>query len=91
MDSAGIPSIARLIADIAAGKPVEVPYLLSAMAGDSFGLLDYPDLPLAHVAGIFMGGMIGQTMFRSGGKSSTRSRITRGDSLLGISTSHTEA
>lgn len=28
MDSAGIPSIARFIADIAAGKPVEVPYLL---------------------------------------------------------------
>src|SRR5665648_38628 len=62
MDSAGVPNIARLIADIGAGKPVKVPYLLSDMAGDTFGLLDHLGIPSTHVAGISMGGMIGQTM-----------------------------
>ena len=62
MDDAGIPSIARIIADLTAGKPVEVPYLLSDMAGDSFGLLDHLGISSVHLVGISMGGMIGQIM-----------------------------
>ena len=62
LDHAGIPNIGRLIADLAAGKPVKVPYLLSDMAGDSFALLDHLDISSAHVVGISMGGMIGQIM-----------------------------
>ncbi len=62
LDHARVPRIARLLADLAAGKPVQVPYLLSDMAGDTFGLLDHLEIASVHVVGISMGGMIGQTM-----------------------------
>ena len=62
LDYAAPPGIARLLADLAAGNPVKVPYLLSDMAGDTFGLLDHLHLPSTHVVGFSMGGMIGQTM-----------------------------
>ena len=62
LDYAGTPRMSRLLADIAAGKPVQVPYLLSDMAGDTFGLLDHLNISSTHVVGFSMGGMIGQTM-----------------------------
>ena len=61
-DAAGLPDIAAIMTQMAAGEPVSAPYTLNDMADDGFGLLDALDLPAAHICGASMGGMIVQAM-----------------------------
>lgn len=44
------------------GLPVSAPYGLRDMAGDALGLMDVLEVPVFHVLGVSMGGMIAQHM-----------------------------
>ncbi len=58
----GLPNIRRLMGRRALGLSVDAPYDLGDMADDVFGMMDALKIPRAHIVGLSMGGMVGQTM-----------------------------
>lgn len=54
------PTPGDVVAALGAGRQPDLPYTLDDMTDDTVGLMDALDLPVAHIAGISMGGMIVQ-------------------------------
>ena len=83
------PDLAGVARARAEGRAVEVPYVVSDMAGDGLAVLDALAIDRAHVMGVSMGGMIAQTMaIEHPGRLLTLTSImsTTGDADVGQST-----
>lgn len=61
-DEAGIPDLMSLMLKFQQGETIEASYTLTDMAADAIGLLDALKIKAAHIVGVSMGGMIGQTI-----------------------------
>jgi pimeloyl-ACP methyl ester carboxylesterase len=59
---AGVPDVGAALMAALQDKPVAAPYLLTDMADDVVGLLDFLGIDKAHVVGASMGGAIGQLL-----------------------------
>lgn len=62
LEELGLPDMAAVMADKAAGATPKVPYQLSDMAADVIALMDALSLEKAHITGMSMGGMIAQLL-----------------------------
>ncbi len=56
------PRVSDVVTAVRSGKPADVPYRLSDMASDAAAVLDAVEVPVAHVMGMSMGGMIVQQL-----------------------------
>ena len=62
IEESGVPDVAKTIEALMLGEEVTPPYTIEDMAEDTIGLLDALDIEKAHICGMSMGGMIGQTI-----------------------------
>ena len=60
LDALGEPNVRVMTASRLMGRRVKPPYTLNDLVADTVGLMDFLDIPRAHVLGGSMGGMVAQ-------------------------------